>query len=284
MKKKYILDLGADILGSFLLGAGIYSFAEKVNIAPGGASGIGIMLKYLCGFPVGLIVLLLNIPLVIIAYKNIGKRFTKRTIRTILLNSVILDAIVSPYFPQYQGDRMLGAVFGGVCMGTGLGIILLRGSTTGGSDIISCLVEKKYPHIQVGKALMMIDSLILLSSMLVFKNIESALFGIVALFCQTKIIDSIVYGVEKGRQILIISEKNETIAKRIIEERRRGATFLVAKGAYLKKNTSVLMCVIRNWEYHYIKEIVMSEDANAFIIVSEAERIVGEGFSLKEKN
>ncbi len=277
--KNLILDLSAEIIGSFLLAVGIFCFIETVNVAPGGVSGIAIMIKYVTGLPVGFLTLLINIPLLFLAYKFISRQFAVRSIRTVILNTFILDCIITPFFPQYTGDRMLGTIFGGVFMGIGLGVVFFRGSSTAGTDILSYLLEKKFPQIQIGKAIMIIDSLILGSSVFVFKNIESALFGVIALLCQTAIIDKIVYSADKGRNILIISEKNERIAERIIREKERGATFLNAEGAYSKKPTKVLMCVVRVWEYHDIKQIIHSEDPYAFVIASEAEHIMGEGFT-----
>ena len=263
------------------MGVGIYCFAEKVNIAPGGVSGIAIMIKYLTGLPVGMLTLIMNIPLLVVAYKFMGKRFAMRTLRTVIFCTVILDSIVTPYFPQYAGDRMLGSIFGGVCAGAGLGIVFLHGSSTAGTDIISYLLEKKFPHIQIGKALLLVDCVILAISAFVFRNIESALFGVVALFSQTVVINKIVYGSEKGRNLFIISLKNEEIAERILRERSRGATFISAEGAYSQKPIKVLMCVVRVWEYHHIKELVYEVDPKAFVIATEAEQIIGEGFSKK---
>ena len=277
--RKLVYDVLYDIAGSLAIAAGIYCFAEKVNIAPGGASGISIMIKYLTGLPVGLLTLVINIPLVLVAFKFLGKKFTLRTLRTLVISTIILDGVVTPFFPQYSGDRMLGSIFGGVCMGSGLGIIFLHGSSTAGTDIVSYLVEQKYPHIPIGKAMMIVDGVIIALSAIVFADVEATLFGVVSLFCQTRVVDRIVYGTEKGRNILVISEKSERIAERILNEKNRGATFLNAQGAYSKKPTKVLMCVIRVWEYHEIKEIIYEEDPRAFVIASEAEHIMGEGFS-----
>lgn len=279
MKKKFLKDIISDVLGSFGLAIGIYCFAEKVNIAPGGVSGIAIMIKYLTGLPIGMLTLIMNIPLIIIAYKFLGRDFTVRTLRTVIVNTLIIDTVVTPFFPQYAGDRLLGSLFAGVCSGAGLGIVFLHGSSTAGTDIISYLVERRFPHIQIGKALLLIDCIILAVSTLVFQNIESALYGIVALFSQSVLINKIVYGAEKGRNLFIISQKSEQIARRILRERERGATFLNACGAYSRKPTAVLMCVVRVWEYHHIKEIVYDEDPAAFVIATEAEHIIGEGFS-----
>lgn len=282
MKRFFVKNILNDIIGSFAISVGIYCFAEKVNIAPGGVSGIAIMIKYLTGLPVGIMTLLMNIPLIAIAYKFMGKKFTLRTLSTVILNTFILDTIVTPFFPQYEGDRLLGSLFGGVFAGAGLGIVFLHGSSTAGTDILGYLVEKRYPHIQIGKALLMVDCIILAISVIVFRNIESALYGVVALFSQSMVINQIVYGAEKGRNLFIISQKSEQIARRIIRERERGATFLNACGAYSRKPTAVLMCVVRVWEYHHIKEIVYEEDPQAFVIATEAEHIIGEGFSTKK--
>jgi len=282
-RKNLFYNICADILGSLILAVGIYCFAEKVNIAPGGVSGISIMIKYLTNLPVGLMTLVINIPLLFLAYRFMGRHFAMRTIRTVVISTIILDGFVTPFFPQYTGDRMLGSVFCGVCTGAGLGIVFLRGSSTAGTDIISHMVGKKFPHIQIGKVLMLIDCIILAASAFVFRNIESALYGVVALFFQTIIIDKIVYGVEKGRNMLIISSKTAQIAERILFEKERGATFLDAEGAYSREPTKVLMCVVRVWEYHQIKEIIYEEDPRAFVIALEAEHIMGEGFSSIKK-
>lgn len=276
--KKFIIDTGADIAGSLLLAAGIYCFSEKVNIAPGGASGVAIMIKYLTGLPVGLMTIALNIPLLLLALRFMGWRFTVRTMRTLVFNSLILDMVVTPFFPQYAGDRMLGAIFAGVFMGAGLGVIFYIGSTTAGTDIISFLIERRYPNIRVGTALLLIDGAVLAASAFVFRNIESVLFGAVALFCQTKVIDTIVYGRDKGHMVLVISGRSDVIARRIIGEMDRTATFLNGEGAFSATATRVLMCVIQPREYRRLRDIVAEEDERAFVIVSEATRVMGEGF------
>ncbi|MBQ3022933.1 MAG: YitT family protein [Clostridia bacterium] len=276
---KTIKSIFYDILGTLAVSIGLYSFAEKVDIAPGGLSGISLMIRYLTALPIGITMLVLNIPLLVVAYKFMGRKFTLKTMRTVLINTIILDVIVTPFFPQYGGDRLLGSLFTGVFVGAGLSVVFMNGSSTAGTDIIGHLIERRFPHISIGKALMMVDCIILGVSALVFRNIESALYGIVALFTQTVVINKLVYGSEKGRNLFIISQKSESIAQRILQERDRGATFLTAQGAYSKKPTSVLMCVVRVWEYHHIKEIVYEEDPRAFVIATEAEHIIGEGFT-----
>ena len=278
---KILKEILYDAMGTLAVSVGLYSFAEKINIAPGGVSGIAIIVKYLTGFPLGLTTLLLNMPLLLIAYKFMGRSFTMKTLRTVIINTIVLDMVVTPYFPQYNGDRLLGAIFGGVIIGSGLGFVFMHGSSTAGTDILGYLVERKYPHISIGKALMFIDLSILASSVVVFRDFESGLYAIVALFSQTVVINKLVYGAEKGRNLFIISQKSESIATRIMQECNRGATFLSARGAYSKNPTSVLMCVVRVWEYYRIKSIVYEEDPGAFVIATQAEHIIGEGFSRK---
>lgn len=283
LTKKIVYNIFLDLSGSFALAVGIYCFAEKIKIAPGGASGLAIMVKYLTDLPVGIVSFIINVPLLILSFKFLGRRFTARTLRTLIINTIMIDAVVTPLLPQYSGDRMLGAIFGGLLMGLGLGIVFLNGSSTAGTDIVSCIIEQKHPHIQIGKAMLFVDGAVIALSAIVFSDIEAALFGAISLFCQTRVVDRLVYGNEKGRNMLIISEKSESIAQRILEEKNRGATFLKAQGAYSKKDTKVLMCVVRVWEYHEIKEIVYEEDERAFIIAFEAEHIMGEGFSAIRK-
>ncbi len=276
--KKAALGLGADILGSLLLAVGIYCFSEKINIAPGGVSGVAIMIKYLTSLPVGLMNLAMNVPLLLLAFGFMGWRFTLRTVRTLVFNSLILDLLVTPFFPQYAGDRLLGSIFAGVFMGAGLGVIFFSGSTTAGTDIISFLIERRFPDIRIGTALLLIDGAVLASSALVFGDIESVLFGAVALFCQTRIIDAIVYGADKGHMVLVISSRSEAIAARIIAEMNRSATFLNGAGAFSGEPTRVLMCVFQPREYRRLRDIVAEEDGSAFVVLADAARVMGEGF------
>lgn len=279
--KKYrelLLDLGADVLGSVLMGIGIYSFAEQADIAPGGLSGIAILFKYLWDLPVGVMILIMNIPLLLIAWKYLGKRFAVRTLRTVVLSSVILDVVVTPLAFVYAGDRLLSAIASGVCLGAGLGVIFARGSTTGGTDIISCLVERKNPHLQVGGILTAVDILIIALSIAVFGNLESGLYGIVALYAQGRVMDAILYGRKRGRSVMIFSEKREEIARRIMREMDRGATFLQSRGAYSGAHSEVLLCAVGQREYAKLRRIVRECDPEAFFVVLETKNVYGEGF------
>ena len=272
-------DFLFDVLGSFLLAVGIYCFSEPCQIAPGGVSGIAIMIKHIWGLPVGIVTFIINIPLMILAVKYMGKKFAIKTINTLIISTIVLDFFVARWLPQYQGDRLMGSLCGGLLMGTGLALVFLRGSTTAGTDIVSYLLQLKFPHNQIGRIIMLIDCIILAVSVLVFGNFEAGLFGVAALFCQTKVIDGILYGVERGTMITVMSSHGEKIAERIIEEMDRTATLLKGQGAYSKQDTSVLICVVRKQQFAQFKKLVYEADPNAFIVVTEAEQILGEGFT-----
>lgn len=279
--KDFFKDLFYDVLGGLLYGIGIVCFFNSSNIAPGGVSGISIMLNFLFGVPIGITGLLINVPIIIAGYLKLGKQMMTKTLKTILITTIIIDSIITPFFPVYSNDRMLAALFGGLLLGTGLSLIFSRGATTGGTDILSHIIRIKYPHFSIGKAMMIIDCIIILISTIVFKNIESALYAVIGLFCSTKILDSLIYGADRGTVVFIISEKNSKISKSIITGLGRGVTLLDAHGAYSGRENNVLMCAVRRHEFSRLRRIVNTIDANAFFIVSSAEEICGEGFTRK---
>lgn len=277
------IDLLSDAAGSLSMSVGIYCFVEQAGTAPGGVSGIAIMLKYLLGLPVGTMILLINIPLLYLSWRYMGKRMTMKTLRTLLVNSIMLDGVVTPFFPAYAGDRMLASIFGGLCIGAGLAVIFLRGSTTAGTDIICHMLAMKYPHVSIGRMIMLTDCLVIGLSMLVYGSIEAGLFGVVALFCQTRVIDGLVYGRDKGRTVMVMSGSTHRIARRVIAELEHGATFFEGKGAYTGEKQDILYVVVRIPEFYQLKKIVYEEDPRAFLVVAEASQIVGEGFARADK-
>ena len=276
--KERLIDLIFEFSGIFIMSVGVHCFLVPANIAPGGLSGLGILVRYLWGMPIGLSTFLMNVPIFILSWRYLGRKYTLQSFGAVLLNSVILDYVVTPWLPMYMGERLLGSVFGGIFVGAGLGLIFLRGFSTGGTDAISFLLQVKFPHIPIGRTLMLVDGLVLAFSVLVFRNIEAGLFGVIALFFQTKVIDSIVYGSEHGQMFLIFSDKNKEITERILTDIDRGATILKGVGAYTMKEREVLLCAARKSEFGQIKRIVREIDPDAFFIVSEVSQILGEGF------
>ncbi|MCI6017306.1 MAG: YitT family protein [Clostridiales bacterium] len=282
--KDLFLDVCGDIIGSFIFGIGIISFIGPANIAPGGVSSIALMINHFIPVPIGLTSFLINVPLLILSFLYLGKRFTFKTIRTLAINTVVIDLIVTPLIPIYSGDRLLGSLYGGVLVGAGLALIFLRGSTTGGTDIVSFLLQKFVPSFSIGRAMMIIDGSVIAASMLVYRDIESGLFGIISLFTMTQVLDGIIYGVDKGCLVTVISPKNRQIAERIISEMDRGATFLKGEGGYSHEEKDVLLCAVRQVQFTRLKSIIYQEDRDAFIIVSDVGQILGEGFKKEVKS
>ncbi len=197
--RRRTVDILCDIIGTFILSVGIYSFVEPINIAPGGVSGIALMVNHVCGAPVGLVSFLINVPLIVIGRRILGRECIVKTIITAIISSVMLDKVVTPFFPQYEGDVLLAAVFGGALMGLGMSVIFRRGSTTGGTDIISHILKHKRPLLPLGRALLMVDAAVIVSSVFVFGRIEAAMYSLICLYSTVEVIDSIVPNVHDAR-------------------------------------------------------------------------------------
>ncbi len=272
-------DLFADGAGAVLQAFGVWCFVEPCKIAPGGASGIALLINHLTtSLPVGTLTFLINIPLLISSWFLLDKRMTVKTIRTVVIMSLVLDVFIAPFVPQYQGERLIMSVLGGILMGVGMALIFMRDSTTGGGDILAKLLQKKYPYMHTGYAIMITDIIIIAASVLVFRDLDSAIYGIITMVCTTQTIDALLYGMNKGTMVTVMSGKNQEIAREIMRELGRGVTFLKATGAYSGQPQDTLMCVVDRKEFYLVKEIIDRADPQAFVIVSETKEVYGEGF------
>lgn len=275
--REFAVDLFYDIIGSFLYAFAVNMFTAPNHIAPGGITGIATLINYLTGAPIGTVGMLFNIPLLIISYKLLSKQITLKTLKSIMVVTVMLD-IVTVNIKPYNGDKLLACIFAGVMMGAGLGTIFLRGSTTGGADIINRLIRKKLPHVSIGRLSLCFDCVVLSLSAIVYGSLESALYAMIAIFVESRMVDSLLYGLDKGKMLYIISDKSKEIGKTITTELGRGATLLTATGVYSEQQRQVLMCAVRNHQYPAVKRIAHRIDPYSFLIVTDAEEILGEGF------
>ncbi len=266
-----------NLLGNGLYAVGVHCFTQPHNIAPGGLTGVATILNYLVGLPIGTGTFLMNIPLLILAWRHLGKRFAVGTTLSIAISSLMIDLAVTP-LPQYQGDPLLAALFGGACMGTGLAFIDRSESTTGGTTIIGYLIQKRYPQFPIGQLLMYANLVVVGLSVLTFHTIESALYSALTIYISSTFMDKAIYGFETRSLLLIISERNEAISARILQEMHRGTTFLNGKGGYHHQEKEILLCVVRRTEYYRAKRIVQEVDPRAFVIVSDANDVMGKGF------
>lgn len=271
-------DLIYDFAGAFLQALGVWCFIEPCRIAPGGVSGMALLVNYLTAVPVGVMTLVLNIPLLISSYLCLNRKMTWKTIQTVLIMSLVLDGLVTPLFPQYVGDKLLSSVFGGILAGVGMAMIFMRDSTTGGGDILAKLLQKRFPYMHTGYALMMTDAVVIAASVLVFGKLEAALYGMISMVATTQTIDALLYGMNKGAMVMIHSEKNREIAEEIMERLNRGTTLFKSVGGFSKKEGETLLCVIDRKQFYLVKEIAYAHDPRAFVVVSETKETYGEGF------
>lgn len=276
--RELTLDLLYDIAGGFLQAVGLHCFIDSIDVAPGGATGIAILLNRFTSLPIGTLTFLVNIPLLLASWKWLGKARTIKTMKTVLILTLILDWIVTPYVPVYTGDKMVSCIFGGVLMGASLAVVFMRGSTTGGGDIAAKLLQKFHPHMQTGTAVMFTDMVIIGASMIVFHNIESGLYGLINMVVATYVIDVILYGMNKSTMVTVMSDRAVEIAESLMEELGRGCTLVRSRGAYAKKDGEMVVCVVDRKQFYKAKKVIYSIDRDAFVIVSEAKEVYGEGF------
>lgn len=276
---KWLVDIPLIILGSVIYSAGINCFTAPNDIAPGGVGGLATVISYITNHAVsiGLVFGLINIPLIIAGFLRLGKALMARTVLAVAVTTLCTD-FLSSLFPVYVGDRIIAAVFGGVLMGAGLGIVYNRDGTTGGTDIINKIIQKAKPHLSLGFIMMMTDAVVVLVSILAFGNLESGLYAIIAIFVSSRLMDYILYGGREGKAVLIFSEKAEEIGKAITTSISRGATYLKGEGVYTGADKNVICCAVPKNEYAKLKRIVREYDPKAFIITATADEVLGEGF------
>ena len=197
--------------------------------------------------------------------------------------SLVLDFVVSPVCPIYTGDRLLGSLSGGVLLGIGMALVFQGGMTTGGTDILGYLFQKKMPQFSIGNALLIVDGIILLISVFVFHDLEAALFGLICLYVQTKVIDGILYGGDSGSMATIVTHSADQISRRIIRELDRSATIVLGQGAYSKAEVEIVLSTVRKSQFAQLKQIVHETDPSAFVMVTETSSVFGDGFKSLEE-
>ena len=267
------------LVGALIGGAAYPLFLTPNRIAPGGITGIATILNFLLKWPVGTVSLVLNIPLFLIGYKTMGKIFAFRSLVATILFSVFIDVL--PLQPVIN-DPMLGALYGGVLLGVGLGLIMRGGATTGGSDMIARMVHKRFSFISTGVFLFAIDFAVVLAASALI-GISEALYALISIFLSAKVMDVVIIGFSANKACFVISARWQEISARIMKDMDRGVTQLTARGGYTGEERPTLLCVISRSEITAFKRILREEDENAFVIIVEAHEAIGDGFSVLEK-
>ncbi|NBK78249.1 YitT family protein [bacterium D16-76] len=275
----FLLDAFFMTVGAMFYAVCINAFTAPNNIAAGGVTGVATMLQYVFGTPIGLMVLLINVPIVVWGMVEIGYKLVVKTLAAVVLSSVMID-IFAKFMPAYRGDPILVAIFAGVCEGVGLSLTFIRGATTGGTDMAARLVGRRLPQFSMGKLMLVIDGLVVVASGFVYGSIENAMYACIVIFVSTSLIDSILYGTDAGtgKMFLVMSPKVKEIGGRIMREVERGVTYLDSQGGYSEEPSKTLLCVVRRFEVFQVQSIIKEVDKNAFVIVGDAGEITGEGF------
>ena len=263
------------ILGALVGGAAYPLFMTPNKIAPGGITGIATILNHLFHWPVGTVTLIMNIPLFLISYKAMGRIFAFRSLVATLFFTLFIDVL--PLQPMTT-DPLLGALYGGVMLGAGLGLIMRGGATTGGSDMVARMVNKRFQFISTGSFLFAIDFAVVVSAGFLIGATE-ALYSLICIFLSARIMDTIIIGFSSNKACFIISSRWQEISDRIMRDMDRGVTQLTARGAYTGAERPTLLCVIGRSEIMALKRILREEDEKAFVIIVEAHEAIGDGFT-----
>jgi len=283
--RTFLIDYAIIILGCFVYAVSVALFSSPNDIAPGGVMGISILINHMLPvLPIGILSLVLNIPLFIWGGIEIGWKYLSRSLSATVISSLMIDAFEVPFIANtikpYTGNPLLVCIFGGILCGAGMSLIFNRGGSTGGTDIVSRIMHKKKPHISLGKFMVLCDAVVVAAAAIVYGNIENALYAIVFIFASSKIVDIIVYGFARnnGKLLFIVTAHYDEVAELIIKEVDRGVTLLNAQGGYNKDEKKVILCAVRPNQVHQTTVLVHSIDPSAFVIVTTAGTISGEGF------
>ncbi|HIU35937.1 MAG TPA: YitT family protein [Candidatus Fimenecus excrementigallinarum] len=272
-----VLDLLAYAAGGALYAAAVRVFLAPNDILLGGFTGISTVLHHLFGTPIGTVVFLLNIPLLVLACRKFGAAFLLRTGLATLLSSAFMD-LFALFLPVYTGDRLLGALFGGILGGAGLGLVFLRGATTGGADILSKLLRLKFPQMSMGRLILLLDLAVVLLSFAVYRSFEAVLYSLVAIYVSAQAVDLAQTGLSHDKLLFIVTEKGETAVREIVETLDRGVSVLDVRGGYTGEKRQMLFCAVRASDAARLAKAVRALDDSAFIVISDISDVLGEGF------
>ncbi len=267
---------GSITLGALIAALGLNLFLVPHNIVSGGASGVAVLVHSLTGFPMGTLVLLINIPLFVIGAIVLGGGFGLKSLYGTAIFSILID--ITAFMPGITENLLTAAIFGGTLFGFGFGIIFLAGATSGGTDILATLGHKLIPAVDVGKWIFLIDMLIISAGAFLLHNGEGVLAGILSLFIASFLVDYLISGANVAKVVYIVSDKGEEIAGKIMRELNRGVTGIYTCGMYEKTDRLMLMCVVKRMELAKLQKIVTLADDNAFLVFSQARKVSGNGF------
>lgn len=281
MKKNILIEYLCILAGTTLMAIATNIFYESNDIVTGGITGLSIVIQYLSGkffgfaIPLWMTTIVLNIPLLILGMRANGRKFIFRTIISIILLSIML--YLTKGFEVKDFDMTISSIYGGLLIGIGLGLVFRSGATTGGTDLSASIINSKHKQIPIATIMFSIDAFVIASGFFTF-GAKKAMYAIIAEFITSRILDMMLEGFIFSKSVFIISEKTDEIADKILNQMRRGVTSLTGRGMYTKKEKNILFCVMTNKEVFNLKTMINTIDPKAFIIVTDAHEVLGNGF------
>ncbi|MBR6594910.1 MAG: YitT family protein [Clostridia bacterium] len=276
------------LVGCVVYAVGIALFLDPNGLTPAGVSGLAIVINHylelwfgISGIETGTIIFIANIPIMALGIWKFGFKFFFTTIVATVMSSWFINLLEANVAPL-STDPLLCSILGGAFMSLGMGMIFRAGATTGGSDVIVRVLRTRFKHIKTGELFWAIDGVIIVLSAVAFRDIKVLLYAIITLAVQTFVIDTVLYGSDSATMVYIMSDCEDEIKRRILTELEAGVTLIKAEGAYTGKDKNVLLCVIKKQTFPKVKDLVAETDPTAFMIVTKATEIFGEGF--KEHN
>ena len=277
--KGIIIEALGLIIGCLSMSIGINMFLGPHTIAPGGLSGLSVVISKLTGLSVSTIMLIMGIPLIICSVKILGKKDAIKTLIGMVTLSFLLE-VTSPLANiSATQDTLLSAISGAILLGAGIGIVFSVDGSTGGTDLIALMVNRVFPSIPLSKCLTFIDGMVVVSAGIANKNIETGLYSAIALYIIVKMIDAIISGFDYSKAFMIITEEEEVLRDAIVNDVKRGLTIIDAKGGYTSQDKNILLVVVRKKQEVHLNKLIKRVDPKAFIIVSDVHEVLGEGFS-----
>ena len=268
-------------VGAFIYAFGIAVFLDPNHLAPGGVSGISIILNSFIPIGTGIWIFVINIPLMILGLIVFEFSFLMGTLYATAFSSAIIEVIarVFPHLiPDMHDHLVIAAVAGGALVALGIGLVFRGGGSTGGFDIVVKLLRRKFRHMKTGVLYLALDMTVITLSAIAFHDILVALYAVVTVFTNSTVLDMVLYGKDNAKMVYIITDAPEAVSDRLMKEVETGVTMLHGEGAYTKKDKKVLMCVLHDQQYPMLRDIVKQEDKHAFLIVTKATEIFGEGY------
>ncbi|MCR4409793.1 MAG: YitT family protein [Candidatus Saccharicenans sp.] len=276
--KKISQNLFLVLAGSAIMGLGYALFLIPYHLVPGGVSGISIILNYLFKLPVGLLIIALNIPVFLLSYKFLGKKYLLTTLLGMTISSLLIDFFNEIIrLPRGTENPLLAAIYGGLMLGLGLGLVFRGQASTGGSDVIG-LILNKYTGLTVGISIMLTDFVIISASGLVFRNLEAPLYGYIVLFISSKVIDLVLEGWSFSKLVFITSTRADQIAHFIINQLDRSGSALKSRSLYLNREGEIIITVIHRKQLPELKAFIKKTDPQAFVIINDTYEVLGKGF------